>query len=126
MEVFGNAEFVLLYDQHCPICRRSVDFLLRQKGAGRLRPLPLQTPGILARYGIDEDAAMREIHVIGRDGRITVGADGVLRALAALPRWRWVGLLHHIPPALWVGRRVYRYIAANRKRDLCEEGTCRL
>lgn len=121
---FGTARYILLYDAHCPVCRRSVDFLLRQRGADRLRPLPLQTPGILARFNIQEEAAMRELHVVDRKGAVRAGADGVLLALGALPLWRWTAVVRRVPPLMWAGRRVYRYIASNRKRDQCEEGTC--
>lgn len=123
-DFLGQGEYLLLYDEHCPICRRSVDFLMRQIGAARLRPLPLQTPGVLARYGINEDAALREIHVVDRSGKVIVGADGVLRALGALPLWRWIGVVQHIPPAMWASRHVYRFVASRRKRDQCDEGVC--
>lgn len=118
--------FVVLYDGGCPICRRSVDWLMRRRGSDRLRPMALQTPGLLEALGVDEAAAMREIHVVAADGRVRRGADGVLVALAALPGWRWLGALALVPGALPAARFVYAQVAARRSRDACETGACRL
>lgn len=126
MIAFDAAKYIILFDEHCPLCQRSIRFLMRQRGSSVLKPLPLQTPGLLAQFHISESAAMREIHVVDSAGAIWRGADGVLVALSALARWRWVALLLRVPGFIHVARPVYRFIARRRSRAACDTGACQL
>lgn len=123
---FGTSDYIILFDEHCPLCQRSIRFLMRQTGASVLRPLPLQTSGVLEQFQIPEAAAMREIHVIGRDGSVWRGADGIFVALSALSFWRWVAVCMKIPGFLTLARPVYRFIAQRRSRAACDTGACQL
>ena len=120
------SRLILLYDEHCRLCLRSVAFLKNRKGSEVLQPMPLQTPGILDHFGIREEDALKELHAVDKAGRIYVGAEGVLRSLAILPRWRWVGALLKVPGVLPATRPVYRFIASRRARKVCENGSCHL
>lgn len=115
---------VLLYDGQCGLCLRSVKFLTARKGAERLNPVPLQTPGVLDDFGIAEEDALASLHIVDRQGRISVGAEGVFRALAVLPRWRWIAWVAGIPGIMPMASRVYDQVAARRSRKLCEDGSC--
>ncbi len=121
----NEARMLLLYDAGCPVCRTSVRFLASRKGAERLRMTPLQEHGVLERLGISHEAAMGALHAVTVDGAGYVGADGVIRALAVLPRYRWVGGILRVPGAMPVARMGYNVFARLRPRDECESGVCR-
>ncbi len=126
MDIFQTeAEFILLYDGHCPVCRRSVAFLRKQTGSQTLEFVPLQTEGILKELGISEESALREIQVIDRGRRVRAGADGLIWALSALPHWRWLKMARRLPGFVPASRLIYQAIASRRKRDICTDHTCR-
>jgi predicted DCC family thiol-disulfide oxidoreductase YuxK len=122
---------VVFYDGDCPLCLRSVAFLLKHDRDGRLRFAQLQ--GSLA-----ERILSPELRSLGEGGSVVLlepgtparpskRSDAMLRALAYLPYpWRLAGALHRIPgvvPVLDVG---YRAIARRRRSLLGTSTHCEL
>lgn len=122
----GDVEYLVLYDAACTLCTRSADFLRRHDRNGKIRPVALQTPGLLAALGISPNAALGEIQVISRQSEHWVGADGVLQVLTVLPGFGWIRFFWYIPGIKSVTRRLYRYVAKHRSRVVCNDATCKL
>ena len=116
------AEYVVLFDQDCALCRRTAEWLRRADRRGRLTLVPLQRPGVLAALGLEEAEAVREIQVIDRSGERLAGADGVLRAASRLPGLSWLTLVFRLPGGLAIARLIYRLVARLRRREACAEG----
>lgn len=127
MELFpADARLLLLFDGLCPLCRRSVAWLRQRDRRHALHCLPLQTEGVLDALGIPLADAMGRMQAVSRDGERRQGADGVLWAVAQLPGWGWIRLLHSIPGAMPVARAIYRQIARRRAREECDGYSCSL
>lgn len=107
--------YTVVYDGECGVCRRSVELLRRWDTEGRLRLLPFQSPGVMARYPAISEREFREaVQVVAPDGRHWSGADAVERALERTPKGRRVAWLFKLPLARPIARRVYRWVARNR------------
>ena len=109
--------FQVLFDGGCGLCTRTVAWLRRLDRQHTLRFVDINTEwdALIAEHpGLDFDACAEAMHVIAPDGRITTGFDGfrtiawVLTALAPLAPFL------HLPGVPFIGRRVYRYVAAHR------------
>ena len=81
---------------------------------GVLRYVGNEEEEVLAANGITREAADEALHLVDGDGN-HVGYDAVRRAAEVLPlTFLWAPLLG-LPPVRWVGIRVYRRVARNRK-----------
>jgi len=120
---------VLLYDGHCPLCRRAAVRFARLGGAD-VRLESFQEPGVLERYpDLSREQCMREMQLVHDDGRVEGGADAVRTILARAPAFRWLAVLLGAPGLRSLSRRGYGAIARNRYRLFgasCPEGTCDL
>jgi len=104
----------ILYDAECAFCvsgvKRWNDLFARRGFCW----LPLQTPGMAARLGVDESSLNEEMKVLLANERVVGGVD----AWALLFRsvwWLWpLGALLHLPGVHWLGAKFYRFIAYNR------------
>lgn len=113
----------LLYDGECGFCTRSarrVEGLIRRRG---FAILPLQTPWVRKKLGLNPAEPLREMIVLTRDGQRTGGADAAL-FLAGRFWWSlpltWIAQIPSVKPLL---RRGYAAIAARRS---CAGGACAL
>src|SRR5216683_2103458 len=86
----------LIYDGECGFCRRSVDWVRRRDREHRLVLLPFQDEDRVARLGIPLPALAAAMHLVRPDGRV--------------PAW-----LFRVPGVLPVARRVYGWIARQRR-----------
>lgn len=120
-----GTELVALYDGHCGLCRRSAAWLQVRDRAQRLNLVPLQTPGVLEYFRLSAEEAEGEMHVFSAAGAHYAGADGVLRALTLLPRYRLLRPLWSLPGVMPIARVIYREVAKRRRRG-CTDGVCRL
>ena len=117
---------VVVYDGDCAFCRRSIAAIQSRDRHNQFAYLPRKTPGLEERYPQlaleDFDSGIR---VVGQDGTVHVGADGIHQIASGLPyfrRWAW---LYHAPGVHGVTRRMYAWVAANRmKLSRSCEGDC--
>jgi len=125
--------FVVLFDGACPLCRRTVAMLRALDWFGRLTFADATDDVLRHRYapGLERAAALSEMYVVDAEGNRTAGFDGYLRlSSGVLVLWipRWIGL---VPPVTWLGRWLYRVVAARRARqggctdDICAPGATR-
>lgn len=79
----------VLYDPHCPLCTRVHDWLVRQRQLVPLELLPVATAETRARFpGLDHEATLREITVIGDGGQLYTGHAAWVVCLWALAAYR--------------------------------------
>ncbi len=79
---------VILYDGDCGFCRRSV-LMARRLTGGRVDFVASQSDECAARFPqIPRSALDESVHLVETDGRVTRGAEAVVRALATNPWWR--------------------------------------
>jgi predicted DCC family thiol-disulfide oxidoreductase YuxK len=105
----------LIYDGECGFCRRTVDWVRRRDREHRLVLLPFQDEDRVARLGIPLPALAAAMHLVRPDGRVFVGADAAPEILRLLPGGRVPAWLFRVPGVLPVARRVYGWIARQRR-----------
>ena len=105
----------ILYDMHCPLCRRCRVWLERQPAFVPLVFLPLQSEEVACRFpGIGALHPEREIVVISDTGDVWQGGSAWVMCLWALREYReWSQRLAH-PVLLPLARRVCELVSANR------------
>src|SRR5216110_1251400 len=92
----------LIYDGECGFCRKCVDLVLRRD---RER---------VATFGIPLPALAAAMHLVLPDGRVFAGADAAPEILRLL-RQRWLAAIFLVPGVRPVARRVYAWIARQRR-----------
>jgi predicted DCC family thiol-disulfide oxidoreductase YuxK len=108
---------IIVYDDACGFCTRSVRLLTRLDWLRRLDRLGYSVA--VERYPEVSRGLLDEgVRVRFPDHTVTVGIDAVRSALVRTPLGLLPAALLYIPPVRWVGARVYRLVAARRRRDL--------
>ncbi len=69
----------------------------------------------MAAFGIPLPALAAAMHLIRPDGRVFAGADAAPELLRLLPGKRWLAWAFRIPGVLPVARRVYAWVARQRR-----------
>ena len=105
----------ILYDMHCPLCRRCRVWLERQPAFVPLVFLPLQSEEVVCRFpGIGALHPEREIVVISDTGDVWQGGSAWVMCLWALREYReWAQRLAH-PALLPLARRACELVSENR------------
>lgn len=110
-----GAQYLLIFDGTCGICKRLVRWVQTRDAAGRIKALPNQTPGLIEQYGLTRAQVDREVWVIDAEGRALGGAAAVNQVLEALGGgWAWLGRALRLPPLFWCETRLYRWVAGHR------------
>ena len=92
----------------------------RRDRTGRLELLPYQDPAARARFrGVPDEAFEGALQLLLPGGVRFEGADAVEEVLRLLPAGRIPGLLFWLPRARPLARRVYGWVARNRRRLGC-------
>lgn len=116
---------VVVYDGHCPICRREIAHYQRREGAQNLRWIDAQTnlPELLL-LGISRERALAIMHVRDPQGQWHLGVDAFLVLWAQLPAYRWlawvVSRLGLKPLLSWGYQRFLKW----RSKQNCDENRC--
>jgi len=105
---------LIIYDDKCSFCRSSVRLCRSLDWLGAHRYEGSSNRELLDAAGITPEQADQELKLVS-GGRIDGGFDAIRRIMLRLPlTFFWAPLLW-IPPIPWLGRRVYRAVAARRK-----------
>ena len=108
----------ILFDGGCGICARTARLLHHLDVFRKTVPLDIahEWPRIAEQFPqITPQAAMRDMHVITESGDIFRGFDAY-RSLAWIFPFFWPILpLLYLPPIRWIGWRIYRRVADNRR-----------
>ena len=117
-------KWVLIYDGDCEFCRRQIRLVERFDTRGRIEAVSFQAID-LAAYGVTRDAAEQAMHVVSPTGRVWRGAGAARQVSKLLPSLRPLAWLFHVPGAMFVAERVYRWVAKRRHRFGCDSAGCR-
>jgi predicted DCC family thiol-disulfide oxidoreductase YuxK len=120
----------VIYNGACPICSREVEAYARYCA---YRDLPIRFDDLnlidLSAYGIDEEAARRQLHVL-HDGRVVAGLPAFLILWEAMPRFRILARLLRLPVIRPLAAVTYDRLLApalyamdrRRRRIACRDG----
>jgi acetyl esterase len=104
----------VLYDGQCGFCSASVRRvinIIRRRG---FEAVPLQTPWVRERTGLDEATLLRDMRLLLNDGRLISGADAYLYVMRRIWWTLPAALLFSLPGLHWAFSRAYRWVATNR------------
>jgi glyoxylase-like metal-dependent hydrolase (beta-lactamase superfamily II)/predicted DCC family thiol-disulfide oxidoreductase YuxK len=126
--VSESERYQVFYDEQCEICQAGVSWLRLLDRRQRVDCLPLDPELLQAAHPLLElERCLRELHVVSPDGRIWTGWDAVALLARLFPATWIVGALGGAPPFVWLGRLIYRFVAANRYAlSKCRGGACRV
>jgi len=110
------ARDVCYFDGRCGLCTRSTGVLRALDWLDRLGFQDMNRAG--DDLPVPMDVAMTGMPMRTRDGRTLVGYDAVRRALRQTPLGLVPALVLYVPGIDLLGRRVYRWIADNRRRNV--------
>jgi predicted DCC family thiol-disulfide oxidoreductase YuxK len=106
---------LVVWDGQCGFCRRCVDFA-RWLHGDHFADEPYQSAH--SRFpSVPREAFQAAVHFIEPDGRISRGAEAVLRILACRGSWAFWLLLaayRFVPGFAWISEWAYRWVAAHR------------
>lgn len=101
-----------LYNGECPICDAE---MCHYAGYARGKGLPIAfddlTRADLSAWGVTEDQAARQLHVL-HDGRLHVGMAAFVVLWGQMPRYAWAARLARIPGVFGVLDWGYSRLAA--------------
>jgi len=120
------ASLHVIYDGQCGLCTRSVAVLRRLDWLGRLAYLDATNLERVreAFPALPTENLLHEMHVTNANGRYRAGYGGFRRLAWALPPLWPLAPFLYLPGVSWAGNRIYRWVAANRARNLCESDAC--
>ncbi len=107
---------VVLYDGHCPFCRKQADRLLRWATRGaRIEVRDFQQPHALDDFpGLTQAQCMDAMRLVAPDGRVYSGAEAVARVMMTRPLLRPLAYVYYLPLLRRVLERAYRFVARRR------------
>jgi predicted DCC family thiol-disulfide oxidoreductase YuxK len=105
----------VFYDGACELCTATRVWATERDVAGRLSFVDFRDASVGA-LPVARAQLEREMWVRRADGTLCSGFDGTCTVLAALPRWRWLGVVIGAPPLRWLGLVVYRIVARHRAK----------
>lgn len=112
----SKTPFIVLYDGHCPLCLREVNFLSRRSNRAELQFEDIQANGFQpAQYGRNKEELMARIHGVRADGSLVTGVEAFREA------YKRAGIGWILAPTAWPGLRLladfgYSLFARNRLR----------
>jgi len=104
---------LMVYDGDCGFCRRWIERWRKLTGDG----VGYEPSQSAAQRFPDIPAAdfERAVVLIESDGRVSRGAEAVVRCLARAPGWRWpLWIYRRVPGARAFGEACYRFVASHR------------
>lgn len=122
---FDDSAPLIVFDGHCVLCSRGVEWMLARDPNGNSRFTAIQDPlpqALYRHYGLDSDRF--DTFMVLADGVPNLRWAGVLAAARTMPApWRGLGRLGRIVPNA-IGDRLYDWVQRNRigwfgKREAC-------
>lgn len=120
--VEGRHTHALLFDGACGLCGGTAAVVKRLDLFNRVALFDAANgwPEVARRFpGLTQQACLDEMHVVDARGRVAKGFDAY-RALARLLPLAWpLAPALYVPPVPAVGRAIYGWVAARRRRAAC-------
>jgi predicted DCC family thiol-disulfide oxidoreductase YuxK len=122
------ARVIVLFDGQCAFCRKAVSLLRRLDWLGRFDCRDARDVANLPPSGdpLDPQRLLEEMHVVTPDRKRAYAGYRAVRWIAwRLPLLWPLAPFLHLPGAVWLGSKLYRWIARNRfKLVPCRHGVC--
>lgn len=129
-EITAVPKAVVLFDGDCAFCQRSVRILKSLDWFKRLTMQNARDPDHwpAAAEPLSLPKMLEEMHLVTPDRQRTYAGFSAFRWMAwRLPPTMPIAPFLYIPGVLWVGNRIYRWIAKNRYSLVaCQDGVCRV
>ncbi|MBU0985153.1 MAG: DUF393 domain-containing protein [candidate division Zixibacteria bacterium] len=107
--------YFLIFDDHCPICRRAASRVRKLDTLGVVELVPLSCATMTGGQSLPSPELLaNKVHLISREGTIFTGADAVGQLAGLFPRSRLLGQFILLPGVRQIARRVYSTIARHR------------
>ena len=121
----NKPRLTVFYDEHCPLCRRTVAIIQHFDIANAndfkgLQSYAINQP-LLAK--IDETELLKDLYAIDQNNRLYTGIDTYLKILKAMGYLAPLAHLFSLPGIYHIANTGYRKIADNRTRNPCDD-TC--
>ena len=114
---------IMFYDGGCPLCRREVEHYRRLDSQHRIEWIDITRQfDLLQAFDISYETAMRQLHVLDRDGRLLTGAYAFAALWSELPYYRILAKILRLPGLLAMADKLYGPITRLRlrRRQICE------
>ena len=98
----------VLYDGACPLCRREIGVYRKLRPDMPVCFADVSDTAVPLPLGATRGQLLARFHVLSPNGELLSGARAFLALWAALPGWRWLARVGHVPGAAWAMERVYR------------------
>ena len=102
-----GSKVTVFYDGSCPLCSWEIKHYAAQDKAGSLALVDISHDPSGLPAGLDQQTAMRRLHVMTPSG-IKSGAAAFASVWAALPGWHLASRVASRRPVLWVLELAYR------------------
>lgn len=126
----AEGQAVVLYDGLCRFCQGAIRLLRRLDWLGKLHCQDARDVARLPACAppLDPAQLLEEMHVVTPDRRHVYRGYRAVRWLAwRLPLGWPAAPLLYVPGALWLGNRLYRWVARNRFALVpCKGGVCQV
>jgi predicted DCC family thiol-disulfide oxidoreductase YuxK len=108
---------VLIYDEECPICRKTARWVERNKRGDVFEMLACQAEGVRSRFPfMEETVCMKAMQLILPDGRVLPGEKALPEIINRLGRYHWVAWFFRLPGLGVLFHAFYRWFADRRYR----------
>lgn len=122
---FDDAPPLIVFDGHCVLCSRGVQWMIARDPNGTSRFAAIQDPipqALYRHYGLDAETF--DTFMVLADGVPYTRWAGALAAARTLPApWRWLGQAGRLVPGV-LGDRIYDFVQRNRIRWFGSRETC--
>ncbi len=121
---------VLIYDGQCGFCLASVRRLRILDLFGWVDPVDFHTQPDLPKLhpALTPERCRSEMVLLESNGRLSGAFEAFARLCLRLPMLWWLAPFMHLPGVGWVGRRIYRWVAAHRyllhRNPACATNQC--
>ncbi|KAK7503492.1 hypothetical protein BaRGS_00005413 [Batillaria attramentaria] len=125
---FAERVAKVLYDGECNICMKEINILKRVASKRPVDFVDITAPGYQAdKYsGITYEMAMKEMHVIGADGKVYTQGDAI-REMYRACGLGWLAAATQVPGIELACNKLYVKFAEYRLQkalDRCDSGSC--
>ncbi|GAA5166098.1 DUF393 domain-containing protein [Viridibacterium curvum] len=112
----NTAPLTVLYDGDCPLCRREMALYRSLEPRAPLCFVDISDTRTALPPGRTRAELLARFHLRNPDGELLSGAAAFVALWAALPGWRWLARMAHLPGVEWLLERCYRLFLRLRPR----------
>ena len=106
---------VLIYDENCPICRKTARWVEGNLKGDALEMLPCQAEGARNRFPfMEKSICMKAMQLVLPNGKVLSGEKALPEIINRLRRYGWVASFFRLPGSGILSHAFYRWFAERR------------